>query len=130
MKYIARSIHVATSAGSLALKAQATTLELVEPTMERTEVVKAAGFEKQLEIAGGTPVYEHMYDFHPAEGRFLTAEDLARSSKVVVLGSTRREQIFGGRPALGQVISIGEDRYSVVGVMQRKEFYWNSANRN
>src|SRR5512134_2370659 len=40
-----------------ALKAQATTLELVEPTLERMEVVKAPGFEKQLEIAGGTPVY-------------------------------------------------------------------------
>ena len=71
-----------------------------------------------------------MYDFHPVEGRFLTPEDLARSAKVVVLGSTRREQLFGGRPAVGQVISIGADRYTVVGVMERKEFYWNSANRN
>jgi putative ABC transport system permease protein len=115
---------------ALALEAQATTLELVEPTMERREVVKAPGFEKQLEIAGSTPSYEPMYDFHPAEGRFLTSEDLARSAKVVVLGSTRREQMFGGRPAVGQVISIGEDRYTVVGVMERKEFYWNSANRN
>ncbi len=116
---------------ALALQAQATTLELVEPTMERNEVVKAAGgFQKQLNVSGDTPTYEPMYDFHPAEGRFLTAEDLARSSKVVVLGSTRREQMFGGRPAIGQVISIGEDRYTVVGVMKRKEFYWNSANRN
>lgn len=115
---------------ALALQAQATTLELVEPTMERREVVKAPGFEKQLEIAGSTPSYEPMYDFHPAEGRFLTPEDLARSAKVVVLGSTRREQMFGGRPAVGQVVSIGADRYTVVGVMERKEFYWNLANRN
>jgi putative ABC transport system permease protein len=116
---------------ALALMAQATTLELVEPTMERNEIVKASGgFEKQLNVSGDTPTYAPMYDFHPAEGRFLTAEDLARSSKVVVLGSTRREQMFGGRPAVGQVISIGEDRYTVVGVMTRKEFYWNSANRN
>jgi putative ABC transport system permease protein len=116
---------------ALALSAQATTLELVEPTMERSQLVKApGGFAKQLDVSGDTPTYEHMYDFHPAEGRFLTAEDLARSAKVVVLGSTRREQMFGGRPALGQVISIGEDRYTVVGVMERKEFYWNSANRN
>lgn len=115
---------------ALALKAQATTLELVEPTMERREIVKAPGFEKELEVAGGTPTYEHMYDFHPVEGRFLTPEDLARSAQVVVLGSTRREQLFGGRPAVGQVISIGAGRYTVVGVMERKEFYWNSANRN
>ena len=115
---------------ALALEAQAKTLDLVEPTMERRELVKAPGFEKRLDISGATPNYEPMYDFHPAEGRFLTAEDMGRSSKVVVLGSTRREEIFGGRPAVGQVISIGADRYTVVGVMERKEFYWNSANSN
>ena len=115
---------------ALALEAQAKTLDLVEPTMERRELVKAAGFEKRLDISGATPNYEPMYDFHPAEGRFLTAEDMGRSSKVVVLGSTRREEIFGGRPAVGQVISVGADRYTVVGVMERKEFYWNSANSN
>jgi len=115
---------------AIALKAQATTLELVEPTMERTEIVRAPGFEKPLEIAGSTPTYEAMYDFHPVEGRFLTPEDVARSAKVVVLGSTRREELFGGRDAIGQLVSIGGDRYTVVGVMQRKEFYWNSANRN
>jgi putative ABC transport system permease protein len=120
-----------TYADALALSAQATTLELVEPTMERNEIVKASGgFQKQLTVSGDTPTYEPMYDFHPAEGRFLTQEDLARASKVIVLGSTRREQMFGGRPAVGQVISVGEDRYTVVGVMKRKEFYWNSANRN
>jgi len=113
-----------------ALKRQATTLELVEPTMQRTEIVRTPGFEKRLDISGATPSYEPMYDFHPAEGRFVTPEDIARSAKVVVLGSTRREQMFGGRPAVGQVISIGADRYTVVGVMERKEFYWNSANRN
>jgi putative ABC transport system permease protein len=115
---------------ALALKAQATTLELVEPTMERSEVVRAPGFEKQIDVSGDTPTFEHMYDFHPAEGRFLTAEDIVRNAKVVVLGSTRREQMFGGRSAVGQVISVGADRYTVVGVMERKEFYWNSANRN
>ena len=115
---------------ALALQAQATTLELVEPTMERHEIVKAPGFEKSVEISGATPAYEPMCDFHPVEGRFLTDEDLSRSAKVVVLGSTRRHELFGGRPAVGQIVSIGADRYTVVGVMARKVFYWNSANRN
>jgi len=115
---------------ALTIRAQATTLELVEPTMERNELVKAPGFEKRLDVFGATPSYEHMYDFHPAEGRFITQEDLVRSSKVIVLGSKRREQIFGGRPAIGQLVSIGQDRYTVVGVMARKEFYFNKASGN
>ncbi len=113
-----------------ALLTHATTLELVEPTMERQEIVKAPGFEKALEISGATIAYSPMYNFWPAEERFITAEDLSRSAKVVVLGSERREQLFGGRPALGQTISIGGSSYTVVGVMKKKEFYFNSANDN
>jgi ABC-type antimicrobial peptide transport system permease subunit len=115
---------------ALALQREAKTLELVEPTMERTERVRALGFEKSLEVSGATPTYEHMYDFHPVEGRFLTAEDLAESKKVVVLGDTRRRQIFAGRPAVGETLNIAGSSYTVVGVMERKEFYWNSANDN
>ena len=92
---------------ALALSREAPLLELVEPTIERTDIVRGPGFEKSLEISGATFAYEPMYDFHPAEGRFITPDDLDRSAKVAVLGSTRREQIFGARPALGQTLSLG-----------------------
>ena len=113
-----------------ALSREAKLLELVEPTMERPAVVRGPGYEKTIDISGATFAYEPMYDFHPAEGRFITAADLAESAKVVVLGSERRQQIFGARPAVGQTISIGGSSYTVVGVMQKKEFYFNSANDN
>lgn len=98
--------------------------------MERQEIVRGPGYEKTLDISGATVAYEPMYDFHPAEGRFITAQDLAESAKVVVLGADRREQIFGARPALGQILTIAGSRYTVVGVMEKKEFYFNSANDN
>lgn len=115
---------------ALALSREATTLELIEPTIERQELVKAPGFEKTIQIAGATFAYGPMYNFAPAEGRFITPEDLQQSNKVVVLGSTRREQIFGSRPALGQTVAIGGSAYIVVGVMEKKEYFFNSANDN
>jgi putative ABC transport system permease protein len=115
---------------ALTLRREARFIEIVEPTMQRQALVKAPGFEKTLDVSGATWGYEPMYNFHPAEGRFITDEDLAGSAKVVVLGSTRREQIFGGRPALGQAVSIDGAAYTVVGVMARKEFIFNSANDN
>jgi len=115
---------------AVALSRQGRSLELVEPTIQRLEPVRAPGFEKSLEVSGATFAYAPMYNFHPAQGRFITQEDLDRSAKVVVLGSKRREQIFGARPALGQTLRIGAGSYTVVGVMERKEFYWNSANDN
>jgi putative ABC transport system permease protein len=115
---------------ALTLQREARLLDLVEPTMERMEIVRGPGYEKTLEVSGATWAYEHMYGFHPVEGRFLTAQDLAESAKVVVLGSSRREQIFGARPAVGQTLTIAGSTYTVVGVMERKEFFWNSANDN
>jgi ABC-type antimicrobial peptide transport system permease subunit len=115
---------------ALALKREARLLEVVEPTMQRQALVRTPGFEQTLEISGATWGYSPMYNFNPAEGRFITDEDLATSAKVVVLGSTRREELFGARPALGQQVSIDGSSYTVVGVMERKEFYWNSANDN
>jgi putative ABC transport system permease protein len=112
------------------MQREAGLLDLVEPTMERMEVVRGPGYEKTLEVSGATWAYEHMYGFHPVEGRFLTPQDLAESAKVVVLGSSRREQIFGARPAVGQTLAIAGGTYTVVGVMERKEFFWNSANDN
>jgi putative ABC transport system permease protein len=105
---------------------EAKTLELVEPIMERQEQVRRLDFDKRLNIQGTSPAYEAMYDFHAAEGRFLTADDLAQSNKVVVLGSTRREEIFGGRPAVGSTLTIAGSAYTVVGVMERKEFYFRN----
>jgi len=115
---------------ALALQRDAKLLELVEPTLQRNEVVRGPGYEKSLDIWGATFAYEFMYDFHAAEGRFISNDDLERSNKVVVLGATRREQIFGARPALGQTLNIGGTSYTVVGVMEKKEFYFNSANDN
>jgi putative ABC transport system permease protein len=110
---------------ALLLAQDARTLELVEPTMERQERVVAAAFEQRLQISGTTWAYAPMYDFQPAEGRFITHEDLASSNKVVVLGASRRDEIFGGRPAVGQTVTIGATAFTVVGVMEKKEFFFN-----
>jgi len=57
-------------------------------------------------------------------------KDVSDSAKVVVLGSRRREEIFGARPAVGQTLSIAGRTYTVVGVMEKKEFYFNEADGN
>jgi len=105
---------------AMAVSRQATLIELVH----------GPGYEKTIEVSGATFAYEPMYGFHAAVGRFLTPEDLAQSAKVVVLGAQRRQEIFGARPAVGQTLSIAGTPYRVVGVMEKKEFYFNSANDN
>ena len=112
------------------LKRDGKNLSLVEPTIERQELVRRSGFEKRLNLSGATPAYEPMYSFHVADGRFITQQDLSESSKVVVLGSTRRDQLFGGENPIGKTVEMAGATFTVVGVMEKKEFFWNEADGN
>ena len=54
-------------------------------------------------------------------GAFFTPQDVAQAAKVVVLGATVRDQLFGpGVDPTGQVIRITNHPFTVVGVMAAK----------
>jgi putative ABC transport system permease protein len=113
---------------AVALAGEATLIELVEPTMERQELVKAPGFEKRMEVSGATPNYEPMYDFHPAEGRFPDPGGPGARSKVVAAGSTRREE-----PSAAATRSASSSASAATAARQAdaaQGVLLNSANRN
>jgi putative ABC transport system permease protein len=56
----------------------------------------------------------------PSEGRWINASDELERRRVVFLGGRIREQLFSGRPAVGEVVQIGGVRFTVIGVMARK----------
>jgi putative ABC transport system permease protein len=54
-------------------------------------------------------------------GGFFTADDIRRSSRVAVLGSVVRDQLFGtGTDPIGQVIRIRNQPFRVIGVLSTK----------
>jgi len=71
-------------------------------------------------IRGVCPEYGEMRNEVPAEGRWLNASDELERRRVVFLGGRIREQLFSGRPAIGETVSIGGVRFTVVGIMARK----------
>lgn len=72
-------------------------------------------------VVGTTPSYPSMRDFPVALGRFFSNYDLERMTRVVVLGNTVAQDLFGdARPALGQVIRVGNVDFTVIGVMEPK----------
>jgi putative ABC transport system permease protein len=99
-----------------------TLLTAVVPAKEGYYSIRHGDFSKSWEVTGVTSGHQHMYNFYPAEGRFITDLDMVNAHKICVLGSTARDSIFGDNPAIGKVMSIGERGYTVVGVMKRK-FY-------
>ncbi|MGA7380520.1 MAG: ABC transporter permease [Terriglobales bacterium] len=64
--------------------------------------------------------YGDMRNEVPSEGRWINDSDVLERRRVVFLGGRLREQLFSGRPAVGEVVQIGGVRFTVIGVMARK----------
>jgi putative ABC transport system permease protein len=71
-------------------------------------------------VRGVCPEYGEMRNEVPSEGRWLNTSDELERRRVCFLGGRVREQLFSGRPAVGETVQIGGVRFTVVGVMARK----------
>ena len=71
-------------------------------------------------IRGVCPEYGEMRNEVPSEGRWINASDEMERRRVCFLGGRVREQLFSGRPAVGETVLISGVRFTVVGVMARK----------
>jgi putative ABC transport system permease protein len=71
-------------------------------------------------IRGVCPEYGEMRNEVPSEGRWISTGDELERRRVVFLGGRVREQLFSGRPAVGETVQIGGVHFTVVGVMARK----------
>jgi putative ABC transport system permease protein len=67
------------------------------------------------QVVGVEPNYAAIRFVPLAEGRFISADDLAERRRVVVLGSKSGTLLFPGRPMLGETITINDVAFTVVG---------------
>jgi putative ABC transport system permease protein len=70
---------------------------------------------RDVTVVGTTADYLAIRRMSVAQGRFLPAD--AQAGSVAVLGAKIREDLFGAKPALGQMIRVGDRRFRVVGVL-------------
>src|SRR5437899_5977393 len=71
-------------------------------------------------VRGVCREYGEMRNEVPLEGRWINAEDEMERRRVIFLGGRLKEQLFSGRPAVGETIQVSGVRFTVVGVMARK----------
>jgi len=68
-------------------------------------------------VRGVLPDYSKIEEWDVQEGRFLSSFDIEQSNDVVVIGTTVKEELFGSKKALDEVITVNERRLKVIGVM-------------
>lgn len=71
-------------------------------------------------VRGVCPEYGEMRNEVPSEGRWIDAEDELDRRRVIFLGGRLKEQLFSGRPAVGETVQVAGVRFTVIGVMTRK----------
>ncbi len=75
---------------------------------------------EDIAIVGTTADLPEVRDYTVAEGRYFTAEENDREIKLAVLGAGIAEDLFGEQSALGQNVTIGSTKFTVIGVMESK----------
>jgi putative ABC transport system permease protein len=76
--------------------------------------------ETAARVVATNDEYARVTDFLAGDGRFLSPLDVTSAKRVAVIGSEVRETLFGFRNPVGQRIRIGDQWFTVVGVMEPK----------
>ncbi len=96
----------------------------VDPEISRRLNVSHGDRTFRMRVLGTTRDYVFADDMPVAEGRFITDRDLDTYANVIMMGPTYKEDLFGDDEAIGKTVLVEGVPFTVVGVMERKEFYF------
>ena len=103
------------------LREEVPELETVCPETLRREVVARGDSVYRAVIAGVEPSYQDLRSMVPKRGgRFLSERDERETRAVAFLGDRIADQLFPGSNPVGQSVTIGGTRFTVVGAMEPK----------
>ncbi|ATY09242.1 macrolide ABC transporter permease [Amycolatopsis sp. AA4] len=71
-------------------------------------------------VVGTEPSYFTTTNRQIADGQLFSAEDVTQARKVVVLGPTTAQSIFGASEPVGKNVLINSIQFTVIGVLQTK----------
>jgi putative ABC transport system permease protein len=92
-----------------------------------SETVKAADTSlEDVEILGTTTGFPSVRDMELADGRYFNDQEIERKSKVAILGSSVAEELFGESDPIGQTITVGTTKLTVIGIFAEKGLVGNT----
>ncbi|HWC33796.1 MAG TPA: ABC transporter permease [Mycobacteriales bacterium] len=104
-------------AAALDSRIAAPDIAAVAATSSTPEELSAGSTNWTTAVVGATPSWLQVRARSVEAGRFLTADDVASTAAVVVLGPETASELFGGRDPVGQTVTIGAVPFQVVGVL-------------
>ena len=109
-----------TEEDAAAIAAESPAVELAVPTVRGTAQVVFGNQNWSTLVQGATPDYLAARDWPLAAGEPFTWQDQAGATKVVLLGQTVAQNLFGDSDPVGQIIRIKKVPFTVLGVLAPK----------
>lgn len=103
-----------------AIQANATMLSYVSPVVSRNGTVRFQAESRTTSINGVEPSFIYIRALDIADGRNFNDQEAARGAKVVVIGQTIIDNLFGDFDPIGQTIRFDRTPFTVVGTLVPK----------
>lgn len=101
-------------------KAESPVIKLICPELMRRPKIGYQDRSFDLQLRGVCADYGEVRTEIPMEGRWFTKEDEQEHRRVAFLGDWAKTKLFGGRPSIGEFITIQGMQFTVVGRMDQK----------
>ena len=100
---------------------QISTVKYAAPALRSNLPIVAEDQNWTTSVTGTTPEYFDIRNWSPDHGVVLTQQDCDTNAKVIVLGATVAEKLYGANASpVGTSVRVGTSQYRVVGVLARK----------
>jgi putative ABC transport system permease protein len=103
-----------------AIEADIPAVEVAAGSIRSNQQVVAGNQNWSTAVYGADPEYMVAHDWQLSEGRFFTAEEASGGRKVILLGATVAENLFGDESPVGREIRVRATPFEVIGVLARK----------
>jgi putative ABC transport system permease protein len=104
-----------------AIAEQVRGVQAVVVEQQTIQTVKAGNVVlDEIPILGTTEGFYSVRDMEFAQGRYFNQVEIDRSQRVVALGASLAAELFADTPPVGQVVTIGDDKFTVIGVFAEK----------
>jgi putative ABC transport system permease protein len=109
-----------------AIEAEVDNIKAVAPYKSSNLQLIYGSENTNAQIIGTTTEYKEVQDLTLTNGSFFTEYDYERGAKVVIIGDTIAETLFGTEDPVGQQMHMGNIIVRVTGVLEGDDSFFNS----